>query len=79
MTPYTWRRWTTQWVAAMKMAGRERWWMRFGSNNGVDEIFFSFPKKFSENGWDKGLVKIWKIKNPGYLYPGFQLTYQTEF
>ena len=78
MTPYTWRRWTTQWVAAMKMAGRERWWMRFGSNNGVDEIFFSFPQKSNENGWDKGLVKIWEIKNPGFLYPGFQLAYQTQ-
>ena len=54
-------------VAAMKMVGRERWWMRFGSNNSVDEVFFFFSVESSENGWDKGLVKIWKIKNPGII------------
>ena len=62
----------------MEIAGREKWWMRFGSNNGVDKKIFFIRINPAKTSGDWRLVKIWEIKNPGFLYPRFQLTYQTQ-
>ena len=47
-------------VAAMKMAGRERWWMRLGSSNGVDKKNFLIRRNPTKTGGIRAQLKFGK-------------------